>query len=302
MSSVGTGNDGRISSRESDEISLGQLFEALWNRRLPVIFLVLLCTAVATTAAFLVPKKYEAMVLISPVTGRNGSGGGIGGALNAAASQLGGLASIVGLSASGSGGAKAEALATLQSEALTEQYIAEKNLLPVLFSSKWDSRQKQWKVADPEKVPTLWKANRYFNKKIRSVTEASKTGIVTLKITWTDPRQAAQWANDLVKLTNEFLRDKAIAESERDIAYLQQQLDKTNVVELRNSIYSLMESEIKTEMIARGSDEYALKVLDPAVVPEMKSSPQRAVWIAGGFTAGLMAALAWTLVRLRRGN
>jgi hypothetical protein len=74
-----------------------------------------------------------------------------------------------------------------------------------------------------------------------------------------------------VKLANDDLRDQAIEESERDISYLSDQVVKTNVLQLRDAIYSLMENEIKEEMLARGSEQYALKVVDPAIPPERLS-------------------------------
>ena len=215
-------------------------------------------------------------------------------------SQLGGLASLAGLSVS-AGGPKAEALATLQSEALTQRYIQEHDLLPLLFSDKWDAQQGQWKVSSQTKVPTLWKGNEYFARRVREVIENTKTGLVTLTVTWTDPKLASDWANGLVALTNRYLRDKAIRETEQNISYLNDQAAKTTVVGLREAIYSLMESEIKQQMLARGRDEYALRVIDPAVPPEKPSFPKPLLWTVGGFLGGallaVIAVLLWAGLR-----
>ncbi len=99
---------------------------------------------------------------------------------------------------------KYESLTVLQSEALTEKYISSHNLLPVLYANQWDRGKNTWRSSDVAKVPTLWKANRFF-KKIRSVSTDAKTGMITMTIKWTDPVLAASWANDLVALTNEYL-------------------------------------------------------------------------------------------------
>jgi LPS O-antigen subunit length determinant protein (WzzB/FepE family) len=109
--------------------------------------------------------------------------------------------------------------------------------------------------------------------------------------------QAAQWANDLVKVTNDYLRAKAIEKSERHIEYLKQQAAATDIAQLRSAIYSVLESEIKNAMLARGNDEYALKVIDPATVPERRSSPKRAVWVSVGFVSGLFLAIAFVFFR-----
>ena len=74
--------------------------------------------------------------------------------LSKLASQFGGVADI--LSFGGSSNQKAEAIAILQSRVLTETYIREQNLLPILFASKWDATKGEWKARDPAKWPTLW--------------------------------------------------------------------------------------------------------------------------------------------------
>jgi hypothetical protein len=217
--------------------------------------------------------------------------------LASAASELGGLASLVGLNFGGAGQQKAEALATLQSKILTYRYIRDNNLLPILYAKEWNPTLKQWKLKDPKKVPTLWKANRLFGKTIRSVDDDPKTGLVTLAIRWKDPYQAAQWANGLVKMTNDYLRQQAIDEARRNIAYLNQEISKPNDVGLKAAIYALMESEIKKEMIARGRKQFALRVIDPAVPPEKESFPRPLLWTVGGFLGGVFLGLMWGILR-----
>jgi len=282
------------------EIGLGELFRLLWVGRWLVISITAVCVIGTGAAALLLPKKYEVQVLLSPVMNQAGSGG-IGTISSSATAELGGLASLAGLQSGGGGGAKAEALATLQSEALTERYIHENDLLPVLYHDLWDPQQKTWRSTKPSKVPTLWRANRYFAKTLRGFKENARTGLSTMTITWTDPKLAADWANGMVKLTNDYLRNKAINESERNIAYLNDQIAKTNVIPIRDVLYSLMETEIKKQMLARGSEEYALKVVDPASPPDKPVSPQPVLWVVAAFLGGLLLSSAVIYVRFVAG-
>jgi len=288
-----------IRSSQIPESAFG-LREALifvWDGRWLLILSVLFCTIAAVVLVEVIPSRYEAETLLSPATEQS-EHSGLGSALGSAVSDLsGGISSLAGLSFSGTDAARAEAVATLQSEALTERYISDHKLLPVLYSSSWDSAQQKWDTDDPRKIPTLWKGNQYFKRRVRTVAQNGKTGLVTLTITWKDPQLAAQWANDLVKLTNDYMRDKAIRESERNIAYLNEEAAKTGVVELRNAIYGLMELEIKKEMMARGSEEYALKVIDPATTPERRTFPQPLLWTIGGFALGLVLGIIALVIR-----
>jgi len=218
------------------------------------------------------------------------------GGLSSATSQFSGLASLVGLSPQ-QDSKKSESLAVLQSEALTQQYIANNDLLPVLYPKRWDAVAKRWKVTDPKKIPTLWTANQLFKEKIRVLTTDTKTGLSTLIITWDDPVVAARWANGLVKMANDYLRDKTIVESERNIAYLTEQGAKTDAVGVKQAVYSILQTEISKAMLAKGSDEYALKVVDPAFAPEKASSPKPALWIFIGTVAGLICSFIIVMVR-----
>jgi capsular polysaccharide biosynthesis protein len=279
-------------SSEDNVISFRNISNLLWQKRWPITAATLFFTIAATIFTLMADDKFQASIVISPVSDE--SGGGRLGGLASLASQLGGLGSL-GLSVPGNM-QKVESIAVLQSEALTERYITENNLLPLLYDSKWDSAKNMWKDMPPEKVPTLWKANRYFKMHIRSVLTDSKTGLVTMTISWKSPHQVAKWANGLVKLTNDYLRSKAIEDSERNIAYLKEQLTKTSIIGLQAAINSLLESEMKKAMLAQGSREYALKVIDPAVVPEKRSSPVAVLWILTGFLLGLSGSIAVILL------
>jgi uncharacterized protein involved in exopolysaccharide biosynthesis len=272
-----------------NELSARDLARILWRDRWLIVVVTAVFTGGATLASLLIPKTYKAATVLAAVS-RTGAGDGAFGGLGALASQFGGIAALAGISLDGDS-KKAESLAVLQSEALTQKYIAESNLLPILYARLWDAEGRRWRVSDPQDVPSLWRASRYFKRKLSNISTDPKSGLITVEIAWRDPKLAAQWANDLVKLTNHYLRDKAIAESERNIAYLQEEALKTDIVGAREAIYAVLQNEINKAMLARGSEEYALKVLDPAVAPEKAASPQPLLWIPVGFFGGLLLSL-----------
>jgi capsular polysaccharide biosynthesis protein len=271
---------------DSEELRFKELIAVLWSGRRLIASLTLACIVAAGLAAWLLPKTYEASITVAPVSASGGLLGG-GNGLGSIGSELGGLAAIAGLSVGGDS-RKFESLSVLESAALTEEYIRKNNLLPVLFYSKWDAGHQRWKDSAPRSVPTLWKANQLFKKQVRSVSTDPKTGIITVTISWRDPVLAANWANGIVNLTNDYLRNNAIAEDERNIAYLQMRAEKSNVVELKQAIDAVMVQEIKREMFAQGTREFAFKVLDPAEVPEKAASPKKVLWLLGGAFGGLL--------------
>ncbi|MGH8428580.1 MAG: Wzz/FepE/Etk N-terminal domain-containing protein [Gammaproteobacteria bacterium] len=284
----------RQSGEASDyerEVSIAQLAFALWRWRIWLAIAAIVCGASGTIIATILPRKYEATVLVAPVSRREGLGVSV---LNSMASQFSGLASLAGLSLSEGSSQRSIAIATLESHSLTEAFIRKNDLVPVLFKSRWDVKEKRW---DSPKPPTTWLADRYFAREIRKVSEDRKSGLVSLTITWTDPRVAADWANALIVMTNQKLREQAITQAERAIAYLKGQAENTKVVELQTAIYSLMRTEIEQEMIARGRQEYALQVIDPAIAPQIRSSPITILWALGGALIGLIIVGGVVLIK-----
>jgi uncharacterized protein involved in exopolysaccharide biosynthesis len=278
----------------NNEIKLRDVFDAIWRFRIAVLICLILGVCAGVALALLSDEKYQATIVVATVSDDPLSSR-LGGGLGALASQYGGLASLAGISIGGNN-KRDETIAVLQSEYLTEKYINDHNLLPVLFSKLWDSSTEKWNTTNKKRIPTLWKANRYFNKSVRKVTDEKRTGLVYLKIEWKDPVVAAEWANGLVKLTNTYLRDKAIVESENSIAYLRDQGAKADSVDARHAIYTVMENEINKQMLAREREEYALKIIDPAVPPERPSSFGPLGMGVFGFAAGLMVSMVWVAI------
>lgn len=275
------------------EMGLGSLLSAFRRSPFLVLAVTLSCGLCSLALAFMIPPTYRAEVVVVPVNSEPSAGG-----LGALAGQFGGLAALAGVNL-GSGGDKSEGWGTLSSRALIQQYIQDNKLLPALFPDKWDSSGKRWK-ASLSKQPTLWDGTKLFTKKIRYVSEDKKNGLITLSIEWKKPEESARWANDLVRLSNSILRERAITRSQKNIDYLNAQLEKTSVIELRQSIYRLLESEIKNVMVAKGSDDYAFRILDPAVVPQEKAKPKRSLIVLFGIVCGLSLGLLAALYRQRR--
>jgi len=233
---------------------------------------------------------YSAKVIMVPAqTGKGGIAGRLGGNLGA----LVGLANID----LDSGTSKEQAIAILKSRRLTEQFIKDENLLPALYPDLWDGDKGQWK--DPEEVPTLGAAFRKFDRSVRFVQEDAETGLIALEIIWSDREKAAQWANALVARVNQRTRELAQEEAERSLRYLNEQLTRTDLIELRQAMYGLIEQHVKNIMLAKVRDEYAFKVIDPAVVPEPGTyvSPRSTLLIGIALVFGVLLGIAWAFLR-----
>jgi len=192
----------------------------------------------------------------------------------------------------------------LKTREFTDAFIKDEQLLPVLFSDMWDPQKQTWHVKDQKDAPTLRRAYQVFDGNIRTISQDKKTGLITLAIEWKDPEEAARWANLLVERLNQHERQVAIGEAEKSLAYLKNQLNQTSVLEMQQSIYRLIDAQTKNIMLANARDQYALNVIDPAVVPEVPNKPKKKIIVAfgaiAGFLLGAMLAFVISSVRKRR--
>jgi LPS O-antigen subunit length determinant protein (WzzB/FepE family) len=67
---------------------------------------------------------------------------------------------------------------------------------------------------------------------------------------------------------------------------------------MQSVFYQLIEDQIKNKMLAEVQDEFVFKIVDPAVIPEEKSKPKRALICILGFMLGGMLGVAFVLVRM----
>jgi uncharacterized protein involved in exopolysaccharide biosynthesis len=257
-----------------------------------LLALVVTPALLALLLALVSPRRYEADLVALPRGPQDRSG-----LLNSLSGSLGGLAAIAGLTL-GEGGQRAEAIQMLQSQILARQFIQDNNLLPVLFSSEWDSRRKAWRG----RARTLNEAVNYFDHGIRSVAEDRRTGLVTVRITWRDPVQAAAWANELVRRANEELRRRAVTRAEGSIDYLKREARNADAVEIQQTLYRLMEDQYKTLLLANVSNDYAFSIIDPAVPADRDQyvSPRKFLFTFAGLVVGILLAAGLLLMEAPR--
>jgi uncharacterized protein involved in exopolysaccharide biosynthesis len=265
-----------------DAVSLATVFSILgksWKLLASAAF----CAALISAAiALMMQNVYRAEMVIAPVTDEEAGKHGLG--------DLGGLASLAGIDLGANEGRVAESYATLTSRGFVRGFIADENLLPVLFASRWDPQAGRWRA--DKKPPTLEDGVKYFFKHVYTVAQDHKTGMVTVQIDWYSPQQAAAWANRMIETINDRLRAEAIHKADLSIDYLNKELAKNNSVEMQQAIYQVMEDKLNDAMMANVQRDYAFHIIDPAVVPETKHGPLRAVMtLVGGAVGGFLAAI-----------
>ncbi|MFN3900077.1 MAG: Wzz/FepE/Etk N-terminal domain-containing protein [Alishewanella aestuarii] len=296
-----------VSQVADDEIDLRELFSALWQGKWIIIVTTFLFSVASVFYALSLPDIYKSEVTLAPVS--EDSGLKIPG-------QLGGLAALAGVNLGGMGGGDKTGLALeiLKSRDFIGRFIEQNDLyLPIMAANGWsrsedkllwdqkvyNEQTQQWvrkvKVPFQAKPSTLETIEEF--KKLFSVSQDKTSGMVKLSIEHYSPLLAKSWADSLVQAINEEMRTRELVEAERSIAYLNQQIAQTNLADVRTMLFSLIEEQTKTLMLANVREEYVFKTVDPAVVAEKKSKPARALICILAAMLGFMLSALIVLVR-----
>jgi uncharacterized protein involved in exopolysaccharide biosynthesis len=169
----------------------------------------------------------------------------------------------------------------------------------IFDSASYDAASKTWvREVEVPKLPTpsAQEAHKAFSE-ILGVAQDKQTGYVTVSIEHQSPVVAAQWVNWLVEDVNAAVKAQDVAEAEKSIEYLREQVTNTSLADLQAVFFDLIQSQTETVMLAEVRQEYVFKTIDPAVVPEEKSKPSRALICVLGTLLGGMLGVVIVLIR-----
>lgn len=294
----------------NDEIDLRELFFALWKGKWIIILSTIVFAAGAVAYALHLPNIYRSDVLLAPAES-SGQGG-----LSKMAAQFGGLASLAGINLGGGSSSQTDlAVQVLKSRQFIDAFIQKHELLVPLMASKgwdlgankliydtevYDQASDKW-LRKPQGLrcsePSAQEAYAQFSKEVLTVSQDKESGLYTIGVSFYSPYIAQQWVTWLVEDINQVMRERTIAESTQNLNYLNEQLAKTAVADMQSTFYTLIEEQTKSLMLAEVQEEFIFKVVDPAVVPELKAKPKRALIAVLGTLLGGMLGVAIVLVR-----
>ncbi|PWF63876.1 LPS O-antigen length regulator [Shewanella sp. BC20] len=294
----------------NDEIDLRELFSVILQGKWLIIAITTIFAIASVVFAILQPNIYKSEALLAAVS-EDQSGG-----LSALASQFGGLASLAGvnLGTKGSTDKTQLAIEVLKSRQFTSEFIQKHNILADLMAAKkWDreahkiiynsdlynEQTNTWvrEVKAPFKPePSMQEAYKVFSK-IIAIDKAKETGMVTISVEHLSPTVSQQWVTWLIQDINKVMKNRDVAEAKRSTEFLNQQIALTNVADIKTVLYKLIEEQAKTIMFAEVRDEYIFKTIDPALAPEEKDKPKRALICVLGSMLGGMLGVMFVLIR-----
>ena len=304
-----------VSTNEyDDEIDLRELFGVLWSGKIKIIVITAVFAVGSVFYALSIPNQYKATALLAPA---QSDGGGLSSALG----QLGGLASLAGVSIGGGESSESQiAQEIMKSWSFVETFISDNNLeVEVYAAESWskgsnellinqdiyDSESGDWLTEDSSgniAPPSSWQLFQAFSGRA-TVAEDKKSGLVSVSIEYYSPQVAKEWLDLYVSAINEHMQSRQVAKVSNNISYLEAQIDKTSIAEMREVFYTIIEEQTKNKMVAEASPDYAFVAVSPSMVPEEKSQPKRAlICILGTLLGGMLSVLLVLVNHYARGS
>lgn len=298
----------------NEDISLYGLISLFFQHWLVLVICGFSFAFTAMVWAIFQPNVYTAEITIMPVKKDEKSMAGV-------ASQLGGLASLAGLNLNKDLDENAKlALKMLTSKKFIMEFIEEEQLaVPIMAAKSWDIETdkleidpdvydvetKTWvreAVAPRKSEPSLQEIFEVFVE-LLEVEEEPKSKFIKVSLDFYSPKLATAWLNKLIDKLNRDIRaiDKQLADE--SINYLTEAYESTALTNMKKAISILVEEQIQAKMLTEIRKDYVFMVVDPAIVPEIKSKPKRAIIVVvGGFIGGIIGLIIILFISGRKNH
>ncbi|MGK5091516.1 GNVR domain-containing protein [Deltaproteobacteria bacterium TL4] len=221
-----------------DELNIFELFQTLFRYKFLIIIVTLGTLIIAFFYAKSLPKIYQSKVVLLPIVAKQSVG------LSAALAQLGGAASLLGLSNRGS-----SSLTTIMESRSFHEYVVETmDLMPLLFPSEQETplglmaRLKGWfgskdkpemtkqsDLRDSQDIPTIIDGALVLSGRIKIDSPIGKETI-EVEVEWPQkPDIAAKIANGFANCLSSYLKNETTSKENENLKFIEGRLELVKI-------------------------------------------------------------------------
>ncbi len=283
-----------------DEIDLLILVKEIWKKRIFIIISTAIISLTSIIYALSLTNYYTSETIVNMRDSQDTS----------MVSNSFGIPSMLGLNLfGGTNGSASEIIELIQSREFVKRLISFEDVLPSLLaiesydsSSKklifdsdvYDSKSKKWvrNVNNSQlSKPSYLEAHRAYSEML-DVSIDKVSGLISLKFEHVSPIFAQQILSMIIQEANNFNREMDIKNTNLALSHFEKELSKTSLLEMKESINQLIETQLETRMMASIYNDYILVSIEPPFVPDRRSKPVRSfIVIISTLIGGLMSLL-----------
>tara|TARA_B100000900_G_C20542830_1_gene701256 strand:+ start:61 stop:990 length:930 start_codon:yes stop_codon:yes gene_type:complete len=296
--------------KNADEIELALILKIIWNKKKNLFFSSLVVSSLAALISLTLPNIYTSKSILAPAQTNE--------SLSNIASRFSGMASIAGFSIPKTEVDKvAMGIEVIKSYDFYVDLIKDNNLFFKLQAVKgWDQETNSLvvnnKIFDQDKnlwisedefsvngVPSIQESHIAFLENL-DISVNNSNGLVTISYEHYSPYVAQEVVVHIINRINTISMQEDIKIAQKTIDYLQIEVEKTQLNDVRLAINNLIEKQIETISLAQASPEYLLKTLSSPIAPELKTSPKRSVIvILVGLFTGFVGTMFFIFQHMR---
>ncbi len=288
-----------------DEIELRDIVEIIWLRKALIILFAIFAFSISFIVGKLLPDIYTSSSVLAPLNESNSN--------NTYLNDLSGLADLAGISAPSNNTRSMEAKEVLASFTFFSKNIKPNIKLQDLVAiDSWDkesnSIQYDKNLFNPKdqvwigdgsvggsRMPSDQSSFKEF-KDIFIISQDKDTSFITLSVSHQSPFVAEQILQTVIYEINNKFRQEDKKRASLSIEFLNNQIGATNISEIKQALSRLLQIETQKLMLIEANEEYVFKVLDPPIVKEIKSSPNRIIIYIVGFLTGILIGVIYALL------
>lgn len=293
-------SDHATANQDLDEVNLKEIFYALKQSKLLIVCGITAFTLVGIAYSLWLPKIWTSSALLTVSESSNSS--------FSSSSSMGGLASLASLGGMSNGKSQkgSKAIAIVQSREFFDHLLSFDEVLANLMAFKsfdfeenitkyeasYDSEKKSWITSKPPN----WLAYKIY-KKTLAIDFDNKTGFVTMSVSHQSPVFAKSFLELIIRELNLLSRNRALDQSQASLEYLYEELSSSQLSDVKIAISQLIETQLKTQMLARVKIDYSLESIDRPYFPNERSSPQRKKITFFALFLGLFFSIFFVLLK-----
>ena len=292
---------------EVDNINLRELFDVTLKSKKIVILTTFLVSISSILYAISLTNYYESESILSVRNSSESQG---------LLSQLTGAASLIGVNVTSSSDNRSQQVIQLiQSRKFVKHLLSFDNILTslmapgsynlttkelVLDPEIYDLTRNQWK-GDPKDdgttEPSYLDVYAEYMDNVLTISQDAASGFILINVRHISPVFAKDFLSLVIQEANNILRSKDLDESTEALNYLKSQLAETSVLDLRESINALIESQLEIQMLANINEDYILIEIEPPFIPEKSVSNDKRLIVIFSTIIGAMLGVLLAIVR-----
>ena len=288
-----------------DEIDLLILIKEIWKKRIFIIISTATISLISIIYALSLTNYYTSESIVNIRDNQDSS----------MINNSFGLPAMIGVSLFGeTNGSASEIIELIQSREFVKRLISFEDVLPSLLafesydsSSKklifdsgvYDSKSKKWvRNVNYNQLskPSYLEAHRAYSEML-DISIDKVSGLISLKFEHVSPIFAQQILSIIIQEANNFNREMDIKNANLALSHFEKELSKTSLLEIKESINQLIETQLETKMMASIYDDYILVSIEPPFVPDRRSRPVRSFIVIISTLIGGLLSLMYVIIR-----